>query len=608
LQNGNVTVTANSGLIIDRNSAGSPGQTLNLGTLAIGASTLTADLASRVNSTSSTMIGAFSGTTTLTGAPTFVTNNASVTAGGATLTLPGFANAGNTITVRPGDRTTIGQNGVWSGTGAVVVDSLSSGTLNLTQVNTFTGGVTVNAGSLKISANSSHTSGTVTQGATGTGNLTVANNTTIDNAGSITWYTPQLTTSGTVKIVGGNRLNVSLKTWDMGGGTQLVVNSRGLAVNSGTLASDSTGLSSWEIGNTLGTMTFQNGLLDLQTTAFSSGTYAAFRFNNGSSVAFASDAELKIGPNVMLISNGSFISGSAARVTIEAGGILNSVGADNRVASLAGGGIYTPSLLTSMTTSRLLEIQGTSGTASFSGTLQDGQGAGAALRVWKSGIGTQVLAGNNTYSGTTTVTGGVLSVAAGGALANTVDVRVNGGEFNVNGTVNALALVTATNGGTVSGTGTIGNLTVSLGTVAPGNSIGTLTTGDLSLRATGTFALEIDTTTLTGASDMISSGALSITEGAKLTISDLNGSPQTLTFGSVLTIIDYTGAWDGNRLTYSSNLLDDGEWFTFGVNTFEIDYDYGGSSVALLVVPEPSTVALSLLAGAGMLLMRRRRR
>jgi autotransporter-associated beta strand protein len=611
INNGNITVVADSGINSDRSTVGSPGQTQTLGTLAIGGQTLTVNMASRVNSTSNTQTLSFTGTTTLTGAPTIIVNNASATANGVTFNLPATVNAGNLITLRPSARAIIQQSGIITGTGGILVDSLGGGQLNLNQANTFSGGVTVNSGTLRIGVSSAQTSGTVTSGATGTGALTMGNGTTIDNANGATWNAPRLNTSGTVRIVGGNRLNVALNTWDIGGGTRLNVDSKGLVVTGGTLASDSTGLSTWEVQNTLGALTVQNGLLDLQTTVFGSGTYAAFRLgNNGTFISFSSDAELKVGANVMLLSNGSFTLAGAPRVTIEAGGILNSIGADMNVASLAGGGLYTPSLLSSMTATKLLTINGTSGSATFSGTIQNGPGVGQVLRLTKSGAGTQVLAGGNLYSGTTTVSGGVLSVAAGSGLTNTVDVRVTGGELNVNGSVNASALVTVTGGGKVSGTGSVGNLTISAGSVAAGNSIGTLTTGSLSLAASGTLAIEINTTAVTA--DKVAATDLTIASGANLTLSDLGGNvlldPVWNTPTNVFSILTYSGVLTNNLLTYNSNQLTDGEWFAFGANMFEIDYNYNGNEIALLVVPEPSTVALSLLAGAGMLLMRRRRR
>ena len=54
------------------------------------------------------------------------------------------------------------------------------------------------------------------------------------------------------------------------------------------------------------------------------------------------------------------------------------------------------------------------GTTTFSGVIQDGAGQ---ISVTTSGPGTQVFAGSNTYTGATTINGGVLAIAGSGATA-----------------------------------------------------------------------------------------------------------------------------------------------------------------------------------------------
>jgi outer membrane autotransporter protein len=97
--------------------------------------------------------------------------------------------------------------------------------------------------------------------------------------------------------------------------------------------------------------------------------------------------------------------------------------------------------------------------------------------------GTTSLTANNTYTGTTTV---------------------NGGTLLVNGSIAASALTTVNTGGTLGGTGTVGNTTINGGTLSPGNSVGTLTVqGNLILTAASTYLVEIsaagaDRTNVTG--------------------------------------------------------------------------------------------------------------
>ena len=160
---------------------------------------------------------------------------------------------------------------------------------------------------------------------------------------------------------------------------------------------------------------------------------------------------------------------------------------------------------------------------------------------------------------------------------------------------------TATLGGT---DGTIGALTASTGgTVSPGSSIGTLNSSSASFAANSTFALEINTTAYT--TDLLAiTGNISLaaTNNTALSVTDLAAGIYN---GTALPFITYTGTWDGNLFSVLGTPIADDSTFTVGANTFTLDYNYGGNSIAL--VPEPGSAAL-LLGGLGMLGFRRRRR
>ena len=112
----------------------------------------------------------------------------------------------------------------------------------------------------------------------------------------------------------------------------------------------------------------------------------------------------------------------------------------------------------------------------------------------KQGIGTLVLTGNNSYAGPTLINQGLLAI---------------------NGSVTSD--VTVQNAGVLGGSGTVGALTArSGGTVAPGNSIGTLNvTGNLSFEPGSRYAVEVAPN---GQSDRIQSNGSATIGGGEVTV------------------------------------------------------------------------------------------
>jgi autotransporter-associated beta strand protein len=82
--------------------------------------------------------------------------------------------------------------------------------------------------------------------------------------------------------------------------------------------------------------------------------------------------------------------------------------------------------------------------------------------------------------------------------------NVNAGTLSVNGSIASSSLTTVNAGGTLGGNGTVGNTTINGGTLAPGNSIGTLgVQGNLVFTAAASYMVEVspanaDRTNVTG--------------------------------------------------------------------------------------------------------------
>jgi subtilase-type serine protease len=178
---------------------------------------------------------------------------------------------------------------------------------------------------------------------------------------------------------------------------------------------------------------------------------------------------------------------------------------------------------------------------------------GGPGRLTKSGIGWLRLSGDNSFNGLT-VREGVLELTGSNSLGDTVidggwgfvadtgvlanAVTVNGGSFIVDG-LQTRGLLTVNAGGRLGGSGTVGT-TIAGGTVAPGNSIGTLTVdGDFTSLAGSTFEVEFGEE---GSSDL-----LQITGTANLiggTVRALQ-APGSFVLGQSYSILSATGGVNG---------------------------------------------------------------
>ncbi len=136
----------------------------------------------------------------------------------------------------------------------------------------------------------------------------------------------------------------------------------------------------------------------------------------------------------------------------------------------------------------------------------------------KTGAGDTVLSGINTYTGTTTVDAGTLSV---------------------NGSIASSSLTTVNLGGTLGGNGFVGDTLINGGVLAPGNSIGTLNvSGSLTMTAASTYLVQIsgassDKTIVTGTATL----------AGKVTVDPLARIAATTTY-TILTAGTISGSFD----------------------------------------------------------------
>ena len=114
-------------------------------------------------------------------------------------------------------------------------------------------------------------------------------------------------------------------------------------------------------------------------------------------------------------------------------------------------------------------------------------------------------------------------------------------------------------------------------------------------------------------------GNLVLTGTVALGLTDLASTPGAFATGTTLSLINYTGTWNGGFFTYGTSELSNGEVFTAGSNQWQINYDAltgglnfaseytSGHFVTLTAVPEPgSWLTLGCLLGSGTFLRRRK--
>lgn len=276
-------------------------------------------------------------------------------------------------------------------------------------------------------------------------------------------------------------------------------------------------------------------------------------------------------------------------------------------------------------------------------------GIGGSGQIQQNGTGTVTFNAVNSYTGATTVNAGTLLVSAG-SINSTSSITVNdtatfsyssstglnrnvtlntGGTFVHNGSSNYTGTLTW-NGGTLAGTNFSG-VSLNVGankTLSPGNSPGTMTSGNQTWADGGNYNLQIfdlslaagtgfDTIAITGTLDLtgLSAGGFNINMWSLSSIGpDVNGD--ALNFNNLAVgswqILSTTGGitgFDAANFTINVGANNGTGGFSnaLGGGTFSIAESGGSLFLEFTPIPEPSTSAL-LLAGGGAFLYFRNRK
>ncbi|MFM2170749.1 MAG: hypothetical protein RI957_978 [Verrucomicrobiota bacterium] len=527
------------------------------------------------------------------------TGNTTITDGTLQISSAGSLNSGNyagtiavtaaTSTLQYSSSAAQTFSGNITGSGALTKDTNAS-TLTLTGTNSYSGATTISAGTLRLGAGG--TAGSLNTNSA----ISVASGATfsVNQSDTVTQGTDF--SSAVISGAGGFRQE--------GSGTTILNAANtfegGVSIKNGTLESRTTtttlgtgAVTMGGIGSSGATyLTGQNNSNAFVINAPDSGTVAIGA--NGAGSGFTLSGGITLNGNLTIQTYNNNINGSIKVQSGFTGGItgtgnlvLNNLGLAANSITMSGSAINHTGSIT---------LQGT---ATGDTTISASIGSNVSGVTQNSATSRLVLSGSNTYTGATNVNAGILAV--NGSLANTA--------------------TTVGNGGTLQGSGSIaGSVTVmGGGTLAAGNSIESLATGALTLEALANFEYEINSDAAPGvAGDMTTvTGNLAIDMGnaAILTLGELGSGSWSI--GEKLTLVSYSGLWNGGLFNYSGETLADDTTITFSgtnwlfnYNDTEAGMNYTGDLtgtrfVTMTAVPEPSA---ALLGGFGLLALLRRRR
>jgi autotransporter-associated beta strand protein len=474
----------------------------------------------------------------------------------------------------------------------------TGGNTTISTGNNFTGGTTLTQGNLLLGANTALGTGILalnggkisssTTGAQGpANNTTIGGNVTLGDAVN----NGKLTFSGTMGLGGDSRTLTTDSSVEFSG----VVSNGGITKQG---ASTLTFLGA-SANTYTGTTTVNHGTLVLAKTAGVNAIAGGLTIGDGTNSDTVNlGASDQIADTVVVNMVGT---ASAQR------GNFQLLGFNETIGGLSGGGQVQNA---SSTADSVLTLNVANATTQTSSAVLRNTGGSTtgSLSIVKTGGGTQILGGNMTYTGVTSINQGTLAVT--GSLLSSGTVLVN-------------------DGGSLSGSGSVGAVTLASGSfLKPGNSPGTLTAASSVWQAGSTYSWEIDSNesaaevgtnwdlfSVTGALDM---SALKSTTQMNLVLNSLPGFDLASSERREW-VIAQAGSLLGTGgavLIAGANVSDyfsiNASAFNAGtpslVNEWRIKVGDTGKTLNLMAIPEPSTGTLLGFGLGGLVLTRLLRR
>ncbi|MCS6243906.1 MAG: autotransporter-associated beta strand repeat-containing protein [Opitutus sp.] len=560
------SIVASSGNIVLSNTGTITGSGfgLTLDGTATGSS-----LASIIGTGAGTLTKAGSGTWTLsgintfTGATTISVGTLALNSTGTIATSSGVANSGNftiagsktidsmtgsgttdlgasnTLTIGDASNTSATYSGIISGTGGLT--KAGTGTLTLGGVNTFTGSTTISAGTLALDStgtiadssgvtnNGSFTIGAnkVIQVLNGSGSINLNSHTlTLGSSGTNSIFSGVISGTGGIAKVGFTGLTLSGANTYSGATT---ISQGDLYLNTNNSLSDSTAVSvssgsffvllnnfSDTVGSIEGAGTINLGTGTL--TVGSNNTSTTF-----SGIIQETGSLVKSGTGTLTLGGVNLFTGAT---TISAGTLaLDSTGTIATSSGVANSGNFsiagnktidsmTGSGTTALGSNTLTIGDSSNTTATYNGIIS---GTGGITKV---GAGSLILTGNNTFSGTTTITAGSLSVGNAGTSGTLGSGLVTNNASLIYSRSDSVSLSALS--GNVSGTG---NLTATIqGALLVDRTI-TLSGASSSILLTAGYNTAAGTAT---GGDVTITSPVTTTSGGKITVFSGNADTANL--------------------------------------------------------------------------------
>jgi fibronectin-binding autotransporter adhesin len=497
---------------------------------------------------------------------TYTAYNIGGLSGSGALTLENASASAVALTVGTATAYSTTYSGVLSGAGSLLVGNIGNGSLTLSGANTYTGGTTLNTGTLAIASAT----------ALGTGSLFI-------NGGSLNTISAGTTLSGiTGQVWSGNFGFVGTGSLDLGTSDVTLTASRTVTVAASTLTVGGVitdgglgyGLTKAGAGRlilaanetytgdtTISGGTLQigaggtSGLLVSSTISISSGAYLAFnrsdKYGGDFAPAISGSGNLLLSAGTLTFGGTTQInSGSYAGNIIDNSQLVFSTASDQILSGVISG---TGSLTQSGT--GLLTL---SGVNTFSGSLSISKATLSISNANNLGSGSLYLSGGSLYVSANATTAANRTVL--GTTGGTLDV-VSGASLTLSGTVSGSGALTKVDAGTLvlSGTNTFtGGLFLNGGSVSVANdtALGSTTSGSLNFNG-GTLAINSVSGTSSRAINLNTSGGAVMLAGGSVTFSGTVAGSGSLTLlgNGTLRLTGTNSAFSGSTTVLGGTYL-----------------------------------------------------